>query len=63
MCVTESINHVENLSLDQIKKVDTMCKSFIRLTEDTQKQVGGMASQLKDPLPATITYFKVCIED
>ena len=59
LCVTETINNLERFSLDEIKKVSEMCKSFIKLTEETQKQVGAMISQFKESLPATITYFKV----
>lgn len=58
-CVTESINNLKKLNLDQTKSFYQVCKSFLTLTENTQKQVGGMSSQIKEPLPVTINYFKV----
>ena len=59
MCVTESISNLEKLTLDEIKKVNEMCISFDKLTEETKKQVGGMLSQLKEPITTAINYFKV----
>lgn len=58
MCVTESINHMETCDIKLLKDIDWMVRDFIKLTEDTSRNVGGMASQLKEPLPAAITYFK-----
>ena len=60
-CVTETIGNLENLNLEQLKKVYEMCKSFISFTDEVQRQVSAMSSQLKEPLPATVPYFKVSL--
>ena len=58
VCVTETISNLEKLTVEQARKVHDMCSSFMKLTDETQKQVGAMLSQLKDSVPAVITYFK-----
>lgn len=60
-CVTEGLENMKRMSLDQVRDIYNICKSFMQLTEETQKQVGGMASQIKDPLPVVINYFKVSV--
>lgn len=58
-CVSESLNNIKKLDVEQAKGLLNMCKSFIEVTAETQKQVGGMSSQLKEPLPVLINYFSV----
>eukprot|EP00826_Nyctotherus_ovalis_P000851 TRINITY_DN1005_c0_g1_i21.p1 TRINITY_DN1005_c0_g1~~TRINITY_DN1005_c0_g1_i21.p1 ORF type:complete len:253 (-),score=65.26 TRINITY_DN1005_c0_g1_i21:611-1369(-) len=58
-CVSENLNNIKKLDVEQAKALHSMCQSFIEVTGETQKQVGGMASQLKESLPVVINYFKV----
>lgn len=60
-CVSEGLNSIKKMDVAQARALLEMCKSFITVTEDTQKQVGGMSSQLKEPLPVMINYFKVTL--
>jgi CTP:phosphocholine cytidylyltransferase-like protein len=60
-CVSENLNNIKKLDAEQAKALHSMCQSFIEVTADTQKQVGGMSSQLKEPLPVLINYFKVTL--
>lgn len=61
-CVSEGLNNIKKLDIEQAKALHSMCRSFMEVTEETQKQVGGMASQLKESLPVVINYFKVAIQ-
>eukprot|EP00826_Nyctotherus_ovalis_P022829 TRINITY_DN1762_c0_g1_i19.p1 TRINITY_DN1762_c0_g1~~TRINITY_DN1762_c0_g1_i19.p1 ORF type:complete len:382 (-),score=108.03 TRINITY_DN1762_c0_g1_i19:101-1246(-) len=57
-CVTETVGNLENLNLEQLNRVYEMCVSFINFTEEVQKQVDAMASQLKESSHPVIPYFK-----
>jgi len=58
-CVSEGLNNIKKLDAEQAKALHGMVQSFIDVTAETQKQVDGMSSQLKEPLPVLINYFKV----
>lgn len=60
-CVTESLNSIKKMSAEQARNLYEMCRSFIEVTEETRKQVEGMSSLLKEPLPVVINFYKVIL--
>ena len=60
-CLGECSNKLCMMNLQQTKELYEIYQSFIILTENTRKYIDIMASQIKEPLPATLTYFKVLL--
>ena len=58
-CVIEGTKSLEELDLNQAIKANDMYKSFINCTDETDRQMNALTSQLKEPLPDTIEFFKV----
>jgi hypothetical protein len=56
--ITESISSLDNLKLDEAKKLKENIEAFNKISEATATQVAAMISQLKEQMSAPIAFFK-----
>lgn len=59
LALVKLCGQLNELSLENVKAIKEMIKSYMKITEELQSSIGGMLSQLKEKHVAIIDFSKV----